>query len=211
MNEELIKKKRESITTTHKQIADYWKNKCITYDGAVGMEHELPYDKTIPAIEDIGEPCCMGCGKPIDLSKYKSYNDVLIDSPTKLWNLNEVKSKLYKCHIIPDSLGGKDKPENLFLMCDECHRLSPDTDNPKNFLRWIYRRREESGYFVKDIDINAFFQEFLEECLRQHKDPYTVNTDIKNRVSNHGGSIAQSSLIYAYVDTCKSIFREENI
>ena len=27
------------------------------------------------------------------------------------------KSKLQRCHIIPDSLGGRDEPNNLVLMC----------------------------------------------------------------------------------------------
>ena len=34
--------------------------------------------------------------------------------------------RLERCHIIPDSLGGLNKPENLVLLCNFCHNEAPD-------------------------------------------------------------------------------------
>ncbi len=36
------------------------------------------------------------------------------------------KSKLHRCHIIPDSLGGEDTPSNLVLLCRRCHIEAPN-------------------------------------------------------------------------------------
>jgi hypothetical protein len=47
------------------------------------------------------------------------------------------KSKLQKCHIIPDSLGGKDTPSNLVLLCRRCHIEAPNIDDPEFFWDWL--------------------------------------------------------------------------
>ena len=45
--------------------------------------------------------------------------------------------QLERCHIIPDSLGGKDEPSNLVLLCKRCHIESPNVED-KNFMwDWI--------------------------------------------------------------------------
>lgn len=47
------------------------------------------------------------------------------------------KKPLERCHIIPDSLGGKDEPENLVLLCKRCHIEAPNVED-KNFMwDWI--------------------------------------------------------------------------
>jgi len=52
------------------------------------------------------------------------------------------KSKLERCHIIPDSLGGTDSPSNLVLLCHRCHREAPNHTNPK--YMWIWLRATHS-------------------------------------------------------------------
>ena len=47
------------------------------------------------------------------------------------------KSVLYRCHIIPDSLGGKDDPTNLVLMCNRCHREAPNINDKDFFWDWL--------------------------------------------------------------------------
>ena len=47
------------------------------------------------------------------------------------------KKTLERCHIIPDSLGGKDTPSNLVLLCKRCHIEAPNVED-KNFMwDWI--------------------------------------------------------------------------
>lgn len=47
------------------------------------------------------------------------------------------KKPLERCHIIPDSLGGKDEPSNLVLLCKRCHIEAPNVED-KNFMwDWI--------------------------------------------------------------------------
>ena len=45
--------------------------------------------------------------------------------------------KLQRCHIIPDSLGGKDEPCNFVLLCSECHQEAPNVESKTFMWDWI--------------------------------------------------------------------------
>lgn len=45
--------------------------------------------------------------------------------------------KLYRCHIIPDSLGGKDEPSNFVLLCYQCHEEAPNVEDRQFMWDWI--------------------------------------------------------------------------
>ena len=45
--------------------------------------------------------------------------------------------KLERCHIIPHSLGGQDKAENLVLLCRQCHAEGPNIADPDFFWDWL--------------------------------------------------------------------------
>jgi hypothetical protein len=47
------------------------------------------------------------------------------------------KCRLQRCHIIPDSLGGKDEPSNMVLLCETCHSEGPNVDDPEVMWDWI--------------------------------------------------------------------------
>lgn len=47
------------------------------------------------------------------------------------------KKDLERCHIIPDSLGGKDEPSNLVLLCKRCHAEGPNVTDPEIMWDWI--------------------------------------------------------------------------
>lgn len=82
---------------------------------------------------DWGEPSCWACGFGFN-GKYNLKDSKV--SPEKiamLWN----KAPLQRCHIVPESLGGSSKPQNLFLMCRECHDLAPNTAFPEIFFQWV--------------------------------------------------------------------------
>ena len=47
------------------------------------------------------------------------------------------KKNLQRCHIIPDSLGGKDEPENLVLLCERCDIDAPNVESKTFMWDWI--------------------------------------------------------------------------
>jgi len=47
------------------------------------------------------------------------------------------KKRLERCHIVADSLGGKDEPANLVLLCRRCHISSPNVTDPEIMWDWI--------------------------------------------------------------------------
>lgn len=47
------------------------------------------------------------------------------------------KGDLQRCHIVPDSLGGKDAPENLVLLCKKCHAEAPNVQDNAIMWDWI--------------------------------------------------------------------------
>lgn len=59
------------------------------------------------------------------------------------------KKRLQKCHIIPDSLGGKDEPSNLVLLCARCHIDAPNVES-KTFM-WDWIRANGTSFY------NAFW------------------------------------------------------
>lgn len=47
------------------------------------------------------------------------------------------KRRLQRCHIIPASLGGKDEPSNMVLLCKTCHSEGPNVEDPEIMWEWI--------------------------------------------------------------------------
>ncbi|ENK0837713.1 HNH endonuclease [Clostridium botulinum] len=47
------------------------------------------------------------------------------------------KKSLERCHIIPHSLGGEDKPSNLVLLCHRCHLENPNVTDPEIMWDWL--------------------------------------------------------------------------
>lgn len=47
------------------------------------------------------------------------------------------KRNLQRCHIIPDSLGGKDEPSNFVLLCESCHAEAPNVSDPEVMWDWL--------------------------------------------------------------------------
>lgn len=66
------------------------------------------------------------CGLSVDWSEAESH----------CWRCGYEKD-LERCHIIPDSLGGKDEPSNLVLLCKRCHAEGPNVTDPEIMWDWI--------------------------------------------------------------------------
>lgn len=200
--------------TSHYDIAQYWCGKFISKDGRVIDAATADFDdEYIADIETV--PCCWGCGETTaerSADGYKDPDEQIDGDLKKCWNSKRVAKKLNRCHIIPAALGGEDTPSNLFLLCEECHALSPDTKNPKGFFRWVWQRRKE--YKWGSPTPTRIFRE-LEKLLKQSG--YTVeeicreigkenaNMDglkeyLDSAISLHGFGISESSIYSAAVD-----------
>lgn len=194
---------KSGTTIPHSKIFDYWKDKCIDKFGNVYPNIPEYYDKTIEVVTDWGEPECWCCRKVIPVEKEEKYDEWIQDDTDnglkKIWDSKTVKHYLNKAHIKPKMLGGEDKPENLFLICEECHKRSPDLSNPKMFISYIYGCRTNEKYSVpKPIRI-------LEEAidiLRYNygiKFPIFDGFDYLTKCGQHGGCISDSTKVYQLV------------
>lgn len=192
-----------NIPVSHSKIFDYWKGKAITEKGMV-IDDDFEDKNSIPVVYDWGEPCCWACGKFIhEVFDIKDYDEIAQLNPKILYDVPKIRSKYNRCHIVPHQAGGSDEPSNLFLMCKECHEESPDTLNPQNFFKWVYKKRKnELRPFGRDM--NNFFKKYLEDCEEKGKNPLTYKLD-EVKVFTHGTKIAESSLIMAFADTCDDL------
>lgn len=137
---------------------------------------------------DWGEPTCWGCGY------FESDNDIVSTQASltdimKCWNK---QSYLERAHIIPKGLSGCNCESNLVLLCHQCHKENPDTDNRKYFFKWLNNRMSYSdrelhrikiGFLEQGMELNSLdffllqtekFQEVLKEKAIQVRGRYTI-------------------------------------
>jgi len=193
----------------HYAIVQYWKDKGITSNGKVvsaGTENsEL-------VVEDWGEPMCWGCSKPIISDVEKRKQGELTDEDVKdIWSAKKISSKLNRCHITAKSLGGSDEAYNLFLMCHECHFLSPDTINREAFFRWVYKRRrskimgvENPEEIIRLVNIELA-DRGVPDCVAildifPDIRPELFKRFVERRITSHASKIATSTLVVAIAD-----------
>ena len=184
------------------KIFEYWQYKRITEQGDVSDTDGLK------VVDDSHFACCWACGMPVKREDILSWDKYDL-SLKEVWADKRVNSKLNKCHILAKQFDGPNTPDNLFLMCEGCHIESPDTKNRAAFLRWVYRKKQVSGYgrnmrkmlddgqaeicnrgydwmeFLKKIDIHEI-SEIVEEGLAE--------------CGVHGAAISESSMVIAIVD-----------
>lgn len=202
----------------HSVITKFWKDLCITPYGEIVNEknkHEL--DEYV--LIDYYEPICWCCGKVINIKEEEErYQQILSSTdPFKVWDMVVVRSHLNRCHIIPFSQGGSDDPSNLFLMCESCHRESPDFINPKYFLKYVYERKKNSVFGMRKEELYNLFDYFKNLCNTYNKDLNDLlNIDIsakKHDVGSHGGNVSLYTIVSALCDLLpekKSIFIKYN-
>lgn len=72
-------------------------------------------------------------------SRYVDECDLSVDwaeADTHCWRCG-CERHLERCHIVPDSLGGADAPENIVLLCKRCHAEGPNVTDPDIMWDWI--------------------------------------------------------------------------
>lgn len=223
------------VKTSHYSIFNYWRNKWIYQDGKI-TEGVSPM-RNVPCeliIEDWGEPCCWACGRVAGkLHREREYETWLHSEEgyKKIWNNKTVAHDLNRCHIVPNVLEGEDAPYNLFLMCPECHTLSPDTDNKESFFRWVYKRRKGMNMGkmnlqtaimqINDELINQGFPaidgiaalcniNISSERLQNATDYRALLQYLKAHAGTHGPAIQDSTMIYCITDWFKTIYEMAN-
>ncbi len=194
---------KSGTTIPHSKIFDYWKDKCIDKFGNVYPNIPEYYDKTIEVVTDWGEPECWCCRKVIPVEKEEKYDEWISDNSDKglkrIWDSKTSKHYLNRAHIKPKMLGGEDKPENLFLICEQCHKNSPDISDYRMFLSYIYdyRTNKDSGWLIP-INIIKEATDILRN-VHGIKIPIFDNLDTLTKCGQHGGSISESTKIYQFV------------
>lgn len=190
---------------SHFKIFDYWKDKCISEDGEVYDEGSYDFSKSVPVVNDWGEPSCWGCGKPINVEKENKYDTWLEEGDYKsIWNCKRLISKVERAHIIPHSLNGSDTdPSNLFLLCQECHDESPDMLNKKYFLKWVYKKRKlfTGSPFLKFSYQMKEAEDILKNDYHIENPTFSLEQFIpKEHISLHDMYLSDGTIIYSLVD-----------
>ena len=217
-----------TVTTTHYKIFDYWRDKVIRVDGEIinSNENYQRGDETV--VDDAYCPRCWGCGCYVvrdgKLDNWINKNCSGEDEEfnlKNLWNSKETKSKLNRCHIIPGALGGADVPSNLFLMCGDCHHLSPDTKYPSMFFKWVLERRKQflmgtwhPEYLLREAsklierDYGIKLMDLLERIHKLGGDNRlnTLKEFMNSKIGTHGNKLAESSAIVAVEKWLMSIY-----
>lgn len=197
------------------QIFRYWENRRITEKGEVVL---IPDDyEGIGVVDNEYVPACWACGRPVKHEDYLSwdkYNQKIED----IWKDKKVNSYLNRCHIMAKQFDGSNDPDNLFLLCETCHKLSPDTKNREAFLRWVYRRKQE--YFI-GYNLKEGLSEFVSEIVNRGYNledfagffwalPVEKRGEIEEKAFRacglHGGHVAVSSAIISFVNIVEQEF-----
>ena len=216
------------VTTSHYKIYEYWQDKAITPKGEVINARDSHSLEEVYVVDDPYVPRCWGCGKPavrdshLDEWITKTCGDGDEETQLKrLWNCKETRHLVNRCHIVPGALGGEDKPSNLFLMCKECHLLSPDTIYPSAFFKWVVQRRKQMlwghlhpNYALEQVDemlqrdygVNLI--ELLERIHVMGGDDKIkdVKYDITSKIGTHGSKVSDSTWIVGITKWLMSIY-----
>lgn len=184
------------------KIYEFWNGKGITEKGDISDLHG------IPVVKEPHRPSCFACGRPVypkDVLSWDKYDKSVKD----LWTNKKVNSRLQRCHILAKQFGGTDEPENLFLMCEDCHAESPDTTNREAFFRWVYRRRSEWEYGIHwkrllielEQEVNARGYDLVDISRKlEPKSGFEIAEIAMGRCGLHGTRIAGSSIAIAVAD-----------
>ncbi len=98
--------------------------------------------------------------------RYADESDLSVDfseAHERCWRCG-CKRRLQRCHIVPDSLGGKDEPSNFVLLCARCHLDNPNVADPDIMWDWL------KAYKATFYDTFWFIQ-----GMREYEKIYTVS------------------------------------
>ncbi|ECY6091243.1 HNH endonuclease, partial [Salmonella enterica subsp. enterica serovar Enteritidis] len=97
--------------------------------------------------------------------------------------------KLERAHIIPHSLGGSNDVSNYILLCNKCHRESPDIANESALIEWMNGQPTEMESMLRLIQqemdkYNKETQMAVNEILIKE-----IFSELFKKAGAHGGRI----------------------
>lgn len=186
-------------------VFNYWNGKYITESG------EVSNDDGAKIVENEYLPCCWACGEPVNRKDIFSW-DKYDKSVEELWKDKKVNATLQRAHIIAKQFGGPDDPNNLFLLCPDCHYESPDTKNKAVFFRWVYRKKQRCSCGIDVLALKLELEQEIkargydvEEFCRDYFDG-AERVDMKNAMEEcglHGSRIVPASVMGVFVDAAE--------
>ncbi len=104
----------------------------------------------------------------------KEFNIDISDLQYRCWNCGEIK-KVFRCHIVPSSRGGKDEPSNYVLLCKKCHEQAPNSSNPEIMWDWIKSNKKNCndmylGNLICDEFQRVYSKNLLDEIYYRFHD-----------------------------------------
>jgi len=92
----------------------------------------------------------------------------VVPARTEAWGREHTWERgvtLERAHVIPRSLGGSDEPENIVLLCYECHLAAPDTVEARYMWQWLAAHPRTGSQY------NLFFAPDFREALKTYTGP----------------------------------------
>lgn len=138
-------------------------------------------------------------------SHYVDECDLSVDwaeANTHCWRCG-CEKHLERCHIVPDSLGGKDAPENIVLLCKRCHAEGPNVTDPDIMWDWIkaynvpfyetfWQIRGAKEYeFIYNKKISQEIKDILAQCGKS-----TADKDVEAVIAQCVASVSKNASIH---------------
>ena len=117
-------------------------------------------------------------------------------------------------HIVPKSIGGSNDVDNLFLLCRDCHRESPDCSDDRFFFKWV--SENASGF---EVDVALSKVEKISKGVSdagggidhlRGKDLLSLMSKAFESIQTHGGRISDSTY-YAVGYKMVEIYKEQSV
>lgn len=141
------------------------------------------------------------CGFPVDRAEAHEH----------CWRC-ACKRKLEKHHIIPKSLGGSDGPENLVLLCLQCHRNAPNVNNPQILWDWIREAREPFKRELPEMPFSGHYDSYWYLCaFREFKNKHSRLPFFKETITPRPERGDVERLLGSMVEKCSMHFGENGL
>lgn len=140
------------------------------------------------------------------------------EANTHCWRCG-CERNLERCHIIPHSLGGKDDPSNIVLLCKRCHAEGPNVEDSEIMWDWIkayrvpfygtywYIRGEKEYNFIYKKSFYEDIQDVL-SAAKVGNNPKTIGkivAELMNQVKMNAS--AHFGQYYFNVSTIAGMYR----
>ncbi len=146
----------------------------------IGISNGTILDYWQPWLEENHEflitdiPECWGCRRtwsgPWNKEEATTWQEL-----KNMWNACK---SLVRCHIVPDSLGGDNSPDNLFLMCRACHDEAPDTSFRDVFFKWFEYKQKNNCWVQQKNEMKMWMKVYLPDSWRGTEEQWRQVSDI---------------------------------